>query len=84
MSVAIIPMAQDFGWSASVSGIVQSSLFAGYMLFQIPSGILSSKFGGRKVLPAGLALCSLATAGLPLLASTIPGAREMKRARVHM
>eukprot|EP00195_Chlamydomonas_chlamydogama_P013101 CAMPEP_0202904050 /NCGR_PEP_ID=MMETSP1392-20130828/27648_1 /ASSEMBLY_ACC=CAM_ASM_000868 /TAXON_ID=225041 /ORGANISM="Chlamydomonas chlamydogama, Strain SAG 11-48b" /LENGTH=531 /DNA_ID=CAMNT_0049591503 /DNA_START=299 /DNA_END=1894 /DNA_ORIENTATION=- len=73
MSVAIIPMAMDFGWSPSVSGIVQSSFFYGYMLCQLPGGIMSSRFGGRKVLPAGVALWSLATMGVPLLASTIPG-----------
>ena len=31
MSVAIIPMAEDFGWSSSVSGIIQSSFFYGYV-----------------------------------------------------
>lgn len=76
ISIAIIPMAADFGWSPSVSGIVQSAFFYGYMLSQLPGGVLSSKFGGRRVLPAGLALCSLATAGVPLLATTVPGARE--------
>lgn len=29
MSVAIVPMAMDFGWSPGVSGIVQSSFFYG-------------------------------------------------------
>ena len=73
MSVAIIPMAQDFGWSPSVAGIVQSSFFYGYMLCQLPSGVMSSKLGGRKVLPAGVGLWSLATCSVPLLAATIPG-----------
>ncbi|GAX80839.1 hypothetical protein CEUSTIGMA_g8274.t1 [Chlamydomonas eustigma] len=73
MSVAIIPMAMDFGWSPSVSGFVQSAFFSGYMLFQLPGGIFSSKLGGRRMLPLGVGLCSLATAGLPLLATTIPG-----------
>ena len=27
LSVAIIPMAHDFGWSPSVAGLVQSSFF---------------------------------------------------------
>lgn len=80
MSVAILPMAQDFGWSPSVSGIVQSSFFYGYMLCQLPGGYLSSKIGGRKVLPAGVALWSLATAGVPLLASTIPGNNQISSA----
>jgi ACS family sodium-dependent inorganic phosphate cotransporter len=29
MSVAIIPMAQDYGWSPSVAGLVQSAFFWG-------------------------------------------------------
>eukprot|EP00892_Ulva_mutabilis_P001552 jgi/Ulvmu1/11398/UM075_0060.1 len=36
MSVAILPMSQQFGWSASVAGLVQSSFFWGYMLSQVP------------------------------------------------
>ena len=46
---------------------------ASYLLCQLPSGIMSSQLGGRRVLPAGVGLWSLATCGVPLLASTIPG-----------
>jgi len=73
MSVAIIPMALDFGWSPSVSGVVQSAFFYGYLVCQLPSGWLSNRFGGRTMLPVGVGLWSLATAGVPLLASTVPG-----------
>ncbi|KAG1659650.1 hypothetical protein FOA52_007237 [Chlamydomonas sp. UWO 241] len=73
MSVAIVPMAMEFHWSPSVSGVVQSSFFYGYLLCQLPAGYLSSRFGGRTVLPVGVGLWSLATCCLPLLASTIPG-----------
>lgn len=73
ISVAIIPMAQEYGWNASTAGLIQSSFFFGYMLSQIPGGWLSSKIGGRWVFPAGVGLWSAATAGVPLLASTIPG-----------
>ncbi len=73
ISVAIIPMAQDFGWSPTVSGLVQSSFFYGYALTQIPGGYVTSRIGGRKVLPAGVSLWSAATAAVPLLAGTIPG-----------
>jgi ACS family sodium-dependent inorganic phosphate cotransporter len=73
MSVAIIPMAQDFGWSPSVSGLVQSAFFWGYILSQLPGGYLTSKHGGRKVMPGGVAMWSLATAAVPLLAATVPG-----------
>ncbi|GMH45561.1 hypothetical protein BSKO_13518 [Bryopsis sp. KO-2023] len=73
MSVAIIPMAQEFGWKASMAGLVQSSFFWGYLLFQAPGGYLCSRLGGRTVMPSGVGLWSLATASLPLLAGTVPG-----------
>lgn len=73
MSVAIIPMAQEFGWKASMSGLVQSSFFWGYLLCQLPGGYICSKFGGRKVMPGGVGLWSLATTSLPLLAGSLPG-----------
>lgn len=73
MSVAIIPMAQDFGWSPSVSGLVQSAFFWGYILSQLPGGYLTSRHGGRKVMPSGVAMWSFATAAVPLLAATVPG-----------
>jgi MFS transporter, ACS family, solute carrier family 17 (sodium-dependent inorganic phosphate cotransporter), other len=73
ISIAIIPMAQDYGWSPTVAGLVQSSFFYGYFLSQLPGGSLTNAIGGRKTLPSGVALWSLATAGVPLLASTLPG-----------
>lgn len=73
MSLAIIPMAEEFGWKPSVAGLVQSSFFYGYILSQIPGGILCSKYGGRAVIPKGVGLWSAATLGLPSLAGTIPG-----------
>jgi ACS family sodium-dependent inorganic phosphate cotransporter len=73
MSVAIIPMAQEFGWSPSVAGLVQSAFFWGYILSQLPGGYLTSKKGGRRIMPAGVAMWSVATAAVPLLAGTVPG-----------
>lgn len=73
LSLAIIPMAEEFGWGPSVAGLVQSSFFWGLLLSQIPGGVLCSRFGGRQVLPKGLGLWSIATLGLPLWATTIPG-----------
>jgi len=73
ISVAILAMSRDFGWSPTVSGIVLSSFFAGYMFTQIPGGYLVSRLGGRRVLPAGVSMWSLATAATPILAGTLPG-----------
>ena len=74
ISVAIIPMAKAFGWSPTVAGLVQSSFFWGYMVSQIPGGYVNSRYGGRTVLPIGVGLWSGATAAVPVLAGTIPGA----------
>lgn len=49
LSIAIIPMSHQFGWSSSVAGLVQSSFFWGYALSQLPGGWLSKIFGGRFV-----------------------------------
>lgn len=43
MSVAVIPMAKDLGWSATDRGLVSSSFFWGYSLTQIPAGWISTR-----------------------------------------
>ncbi|CAH8286234.1 unnamed protein product [Eruca vesicaria subsp. sativa] len=73
LSIAIIPMSHQFGWSSSVAGLVQSSFFWGYALSQLPGGWLSKIFGGRKVLEIGVFTWSFATALVPLLAGFMPG-----------
>jgi len=61
MSVAVIPMAHELGWSALDRGLVSSSFFWGYTLTQMPGGYISTKIGGAKVLAAGVALWSFGT-----------------------
>lgn len=68
ISIAIIPMAEHFGWSATQKGVVMSSFFIGYMLGQIPSGWLANRIGGRLVLGAALLIWSLFTALTPVAA----------------
>jgi MFS family permease len=43
MSVAVIPMARDLGWSATDRGLVSSSFFWGYSLTQVPAGWISTR-----------------------------------------
>ena len=59
ISVAIIPMAEDLGWSMETQGIVLSSFFVGYLLLQIVGGRLADRFGGKVVLGTGVVLCAL-------------------------
>ena len=61
MSVAVIPMAKELGWSATERGLVSSSFFWGYSLTQIPAGWVSTSIGGAKVLLVGVAVWSLGT-----------------------
>jgi ACS family sodium-dependent inorganic phosphate cotransporter len=61
MSVAVIPMAKELGWTATQRGLVSSSFFWGYSLTQIPAGWISTSIGGARVLMAGVALWSLGT-----------------------
>lgn len=68
MSVAIIPMSQEFGWTASQRGLISSAFFWGYALTQVPGGMLANKFHGKYVLGMGVALWSLGTALAPATA----------------
>jgi ACS family sodium-dependent inorganic phosphate cotransporter len=65
ISVAIIPMAEDLGWSPRTQGTVLSSFFVGYLMLQIVGGRLADRFGGKVVLGAGVLLWSLFTALTP-------------------
>ena len=73
MSVAIIPMARQFGWSATISGLVQSAFFYGYTLCQLPSGFLNTVFSGARMLPIGVGLWSTATTIVPFQGSSVVG-----------
>ena len=50
INFAAVPITQELGVSATETGIIISAFFAGYMLMQIPGGMLADKFGARKVL----------------------------------
>jgi len=73
MSVAIIPMSHQLGWSSTTSGLVQSSFFWGYAMSQIPGGWLAKAFSGQLVLRVGVLVWSLATAAVPFTAKFLPG-----------
>ena len=61
ISIAIIPLAQDEGYGAAARGLVLSSFFWGYIWLQLPGGWMADRFGGKRVLAAGVALWSIAT-----------------------
>jgi len=69
ISIAIIPMAEDNGWSPTVQGAVMSAFFLGYVTLQIPAGYLSDRFGGKWVLGLGVLFWSLFTLLTPASAT---------------
>ena len=71
MSVAVIPMALDYGWTPTTVGLIQSAFFYGYLAFQLPAGWLASRIGGRRLLPVGVLLFSTFTAVCPGAASNL-------------
>jgi MFS transporter, ACS family, solute carrier family 17 (sodium-dependent inorganic phosphate cotransporter), other len=66
ISIAIIPLAHAKGYSEAERGLVLSSFFWGYLWFQLPGGLFADRFGGKRVLGAGVALWSIATFLTPI------------------
>ncbi|KAL8152748.1 hypothetical protein V2J09_010508 [Rumex salicifolius] len=69
MSVAVVPLAAQNGWSSSFLGIVQSSFLWGYIFSSVIGGALVDKYGGKRVMAWGVALWSLATVLTPWAAN---------------
>lgn len=70
ISVAIMPMADHYGWSLTEMGVVQSAFFWGYLLTQIPGGYIADRYGGKHVLSFGVIAWSLMTILTPAAATS--------------
>jgi ACS family sodium-dependent inorganic phosphate cotransporter len=66
ISIAIIPLAHAKGYSEAERGLILSSFFWGYLWPQLPGGWFADRFGGKRVLGAGVALWSIATFLTPI------------------
>jgi len=73
ISVAVIALAVEFDWTESIKGLVLSSFFLGYVLMQIPAGLLAKHFGGKVVLGVSVLLWSLLTILTPIAAGVSLG-----------
>jgi MFS family permease len=62
MNYAVISIAKDLQLSATSTGFLLSSFFAGYALMQIPGGWLADRYGSRKVLLTAIIMWSIFTA----------------------
>jgi hypothetical protein len=69
MSVAILPMSDQFAWDDSVKGSVSSAFFAGYMVTNLCGGFLATRYSAKGVLALGVVLWSLFTIATPAAAA---------------
>ncbi|HSZ38646.1 MAG TPA: MFS transporter [Trebonia sp.] len=60
-----------FGWNDAELGLLSSTFFIGYTVFQIPAGIMADKFGGKRTLLGGSLWWSVFTI-LSALGTTVP------------
>ncbi|XP_071110137.1 uncharacterized transporter slc-17.2-like [Haliotis cracherodii] len=84
LSVAIVCMVNDtdtnstssisehaeFNWSKGEQSGILSSYFYGYILTQIPAGILATRYGGKHVMFIGMLIGSIVSLLLPIGART--------------
>ena len=68
ISVTIIPMQKQFGWSEFQTGFIFSSFYFGYMITMIVGGYLADKYGGKRVLGYCLIIWSIFTIITPYFA----------------
>ncbi|CAG8610341.1 28765_t:CDS:2, partial [Racocetra persica] len=61
-------MAKEFKWNHSTQGLVSSSFYFGYITTQILGGVLTDKFGGRRVLGIAAATWTFFTLLTPISA----------------
>ena len=61
MNYAVLSITEDLNLSASSTGILLSSFFAGYAIMQLPGGWLADRLGARKVLITSVIMWSIFT-----------------------
>ncbi|KAL3137830.1 hypothetical protein ABBQ38_005085 [Trebouxia sp. C0009 RCD-2024] len=70
MSIAIIPMSLQYGWSNSVKGAINSVFFVGYTVTNICGGYLATRFTAKLILGLGVVVWSIFTILTPVAAAT--------------
>lgn len=78
ISVAVVPMQKEFGWSDTEKGAVLSAFFIGYIVLQIPGGWMARRYGGKLVFGFGVLWPAIITGLTPFAASSIPGLMVMR------
>lgn len=62
----------EFDWSETLQGHILSAFYYGYVLAQIPGGILAQRYGGKHVFGVGIFLTSVLTLLTPIAARMGP------------
>jgi ACS family sodium-dependent inorganic phosphate cotransporter len=68
-SVGVLPMSEAFGWGAESNGVLLAAFFAGYIVLQIPGGVLAVRFGGKRLLLVAVGATAALTLLTPLAAN---------------
>ncbi|XP_015597304.1 putative inorganic phosphate cotransporter [Cephus cinctus] len=77
MSVAIVAMVdaessnpdyEEYNWSMAVQSTILSSFFWGYVLTQIPGGMIAQRWGARNLYGYTVCFCAIFSLGIPLAA----------------
>lgn len=61
ISVVAPEMMKELGWDIGIMGVAMSMFGVGYMITQVPGGMIADKYGGRGILGIGSVLWSLCT-----------------------
>lgn len=65
-SVLAVPIQQQYNLRLSEMGLLQSALLIGYVIGQVPAGIVADRLGGPQTLCAGLIAWSIASMAMAL------------------
>jgi MFS family permease len=68
LSVAILDMSKELGYSSGDSGLILSSFFIGYIFSQLPGGHLAAKIGAKPIIGGSIFLSGVISAATPLAA----------------
>lgn len=74
LSVALVAMSREFGWSSTTSGSLLAAFFLGYLWTQIPGGMAAARYGAKPVLLTGVLCWSVLTLVTPAAARYSIGA----------
>ena len=62
----------EFDWPKQLRGIMLSAFFWGYIITQVPTGWLTSRWGSKLVITVGMLVANVANILIPVAARTHP------------